>query len=169
MSKWTRRLQTRCAGRRTLPCASPSRAVRKGEADACVSSGNTGALMATARYVLKTLPALTVPPSSLPCRAMAAIPSCWTWAPTSVCTAQHLAAVCDHGYRSCGRHARYPGCAGCAAQHRARDIKGDDLVREAAELLSHSTLNYVGIIEGDGIFNGKADVVCATGSWATWR
>ena len=45
----------------------------------------------------------------------------------------------------------------------AEDIKGNDTVREAAALLNASTLNYVGFIEGNDLFSGKADVVVTDG------
>ena len=139
-------------------------AVRTGQADACVSSGNSGALMATARYVLKTLPGVDRPAmiSAVPCRG-----DSYTFmldlGANVGCTARHLLQFAIMGTVI---------AEGILDIQRARvallnigleDIKGDDLVREAAELLSRSTLNYVGYIEGDGIFNGKADVVVSDG------
>ena len=60
-SRWTSRRPTRCARRRTRRCASRSTWCKDGEAHACVSAGNTGALMAIARFVLKTLPGIDRP------------------------------------------------------------------------------------------------------------
>ena len=56
--------------------------IKAGEADACVSAGNTGALMATSRFVLKTLPGIDRQLSSQPCRLYAARYICWILAPT---------------------------------------------------------------------------------------
>ena len=139
-------------------------AVRTGQADACVSSGNSGALMATARYVLKTLPGVDRPAmiSAVPCRGDGYTFMLDLGANVG-CTARHLLQFAIMGTVI---------AEGILDIQRARvallnigleDIKGDDLVREAAELLSRSTLNYVGYIEGDGIFNGKADVVVSDG------
>ena len=43
------------------------------------------------------------------------------------------------------------------------NIKGDEVVREAGELLSQSALNYIGFVEGDAVFSGKADVIVSDG------
>ena len=139
-------------------------AVRSGDADACVSSGNTGALMATARYVLKTLPGVDRPAiiSSVPCMGGGYTLMLDLGANVG-CTAQHLLQFAIMGSVV---------AEGILDIERARvallnigleDIKGNELVREAADLLNCSTLNYVGYIEGDGIFNGKADVVVSDG------
>ncbi len=138
-------------------------AVRSGEADACVSSGNTGALMATARYVLKTLPGVDRPAiiSAVPC-----IGGCTFMLDLGAnigCTARHLlqfaimGAVVAEGILDI----RSPRVA--LLNIGIEDIKGNDLVRAAADLLGRSTLNYVGYIEGDGIFKGEADVVVSDG------
>lgn len=139
-------------------------AVRSGEADACVSSGNTGALLATARYVLKTLPGVDRPAiiSAVPCMG-GGYTFMLDLGANVGCTAQHLlqfaimGTVVAEGILDM-QHARV-----ALLNIGLEDIKGDDLVREAAELLSRSKLNYVGYIEGDGIFNGKADVVVSDG------
>ena len=139
-------------------------AVRSGEADACVSSGNTGALMATARYVLKTLPGVDRPAiiSAVPCMG-GGYTFMLDLGANVGCTAQHLlqfaimGTVVAEGILDM-QHARV-----ALLNIGLEDIKGDCLVREAAELLSRSKLNYVGYIEGDGIFNGKADVVVSDG------
>ena len=139
-------------------------AVRSGEADACVSSGNTGALLATARYVLKTLPGVDRPAiiSAVPCMG-GGYTFMLDLGANVGCTAQHLlqfaimGAVVAEGILDI-QHARV-----ALLNIGLEDIKGDDLVRQAAELLSRSKLNYVGYIEGDGIFNGKADVVVSDG------
>ncbi len=139
-------------------------AVRRGEADACVSSGNTGALMATARYVLKTLPGVDRPAiiSAVPCLGGGHTFMLDLGANVG-CSAQHLLQFAIMG------SVVAEGILGLERPRVAllniglEDIKGNELVREAAELLSRSNLNYVGYIEGDGIFNGKADVVVTDG------
>ena len=138
-------------------------AVRSGDADACVSSGNTGALMATARYVLKTLPGVDRPAiiSAVPC--MGGYTYMLDLGANIGCTAHHLLEFAIMGTVVAEGMLDIQGARVALLNIGLEDIKGDDLVREAAELLSRSTLNYVGYIEGDGIFNGKADVVVSDG------
>ena len=138
-------------------------AVRSGEADACVSSGNTGALMATARYVLKTLPGVDRPAiiSAVPC--MGGYTFMLDLGANIGCTAQHLLQFAIMGTVIAEGMLDIRDARVALLNIGLEEIKGDDLVREAADLLSHSTLNYVGYIEGDGIFNGKADVVVCDG------
>ena len=138
-------------------------AVRSGEADACVSSGNTGALMATARYVLKTLPGVDRPAiiSAVPC--MGGYTYMLDLGANIGCTAHHLLEFATMGTVVAEGMLDIQGARVALLNIGLEDIKGNDLVREAAELLSRSTLNYVGYIEGDGIFNGKADVVVSDG------
>lgn len=139
-------------------------AVRRGEADACVSSGNTGALMATARYVLKTLPGVDRPAiiSAVPCMGNG-----YTFmldlGGNVGCNAQHLLQFAIMGSVVAEGILDIPRARVALLNVGLEDIKGNELVREAADLLSRSTLNYVGYIEGDGIFNGKADVVVSDG------
>ena len=138
-------------------------AVRSGEADACVSSGNTGALMATARYVLRTLPGVDRPAiiSAVPC--MGGHTFMLDLGANIGCTARHLLQFAIMGTVVAEGMLDIRAARVALLNIGLEDIKGDDLVREAAELLSQSTLNYVGYIEGDGIFNGKADVVVCDG------
>ncbi|WP_428101903.1 phosphate acyltransferase PlsX [Candidatus Rariloculus sp.] len=137
--------------------------VKTAEADACVSSGNTGALMATARYVLKTLPGIDRP------AIISAVPGLKS--PTFMldiganvgCTADHLVQFALMGSVI---------AAGILDIEKPRvgllnigeeDIKGNEVIREAGNLLSHSGLNYQGFVEGDGIFHADVDVVVSDG------
>ena len=139
-------------------------AVRSGEAHACVSSGNTGALMATARYVLKTLPGVDRPAiiSAVPCMG-GGYTFMLDLGANVGCTAHHLLQFAIMGAVVAEGILDIPRARIALLNIGLEDIKGDDVVREAAELLSRSALNYVGYIEGDGIFNGKADVVVSDG------
>jgi glycerol-3-phosphate acyltransferase PlsX len=137
--------------------------VKEGVADACVSAGNTGALMAISRFVLKMLPGIDRP-------AICAI------LPT---TLGHTH-VLDLGANvDCGpEHLLQFGIMGAslvsAIEHKDRptvgllnigeeDIKGNDVVKRAAELLRESGLNFVGNVEGDGLYKGEAEVVVCDG------
>ncbi|KAA6186320.1 phosphate acyltransferase PlsX [Thiohalocapsa marina] len=137
--------------------------VKDGTADACVSAGNTGALMATARFVLKTLPQIDRP------AIMSAIPS--VDGHTHVldlganvdCTAEHLFqfAVMGSELVKAVEGVEHPRVG--LLNIGAEEIKGNDQVRGAHELLSASSLDYVGYVEGDGIYTGGVDVVVADG------
>ena len=89
--------------------------VKSGEADACVSSGNTGALMATARYVLKTLPGIDRPAIISAVPGSKARRTCSISAPMSVARREHLVAVRVDGLRRRRRHARHRAAARRAA------------------------------------------------------
>ncbi|MBF7072916.1 phosphate acyltransferase PlsX [Glaciecola sp. MH2013] len=139
--------------------------VAENEADACVSSGNTGALMAIAYYVLKTLPGVSRP-------------ALISWLPkiegkkvllldlgASVnCDAEGLFQYAVMGSVFAEQ------CNGIKAPKVAllnvgeEDIKGNTLVKHADQLLQDSQgTNYIGYVEGDQIFSGKADVVVTDG------
>jgi glycerol-3-phosphate acyltransferase PlsX len=137
--------------------------VKEGEADACVSAGNTGALMATARYVLRTLPGIDRP------AIIAAVPG--VRGPTYMldvganvgCTAEQLLqfAVMGSVIAADMLEQRRPRVGLLNIGHE--DIKGNDVIREAGRLLSDSDLNYVGFVEGDHVFMSDVDVVVSDG------
>jgi phosphate acyltransferase len=137
--------------------------VKSGEADACVSSGNTGALMATARYVLKTLPGIDRP------AIISAVPG--LNGPTYMldlganvgCTAQHLLQFALMGSVVAGDMLETARPRVGLLNIGQEDIKGNEVVREANELLAGSGLNYIGFVEGDGIFHADVDVVVSDG------
>ena len=137
--------------------------VKNGEADACVSAGNTGALMAISRFVLKMLPGIDRP-------AICAI----------LPTATGHTHVLDLGANvDCSpEHLLQFGIMGAslvsAIEHKdrptvgilnigAEEIKGNDVVKRAAELLKESGLNFVGNVEGDGLYKGEAEVIVCDG------
>jgi glycerol-3-phosphate acyltransferase PlsX len=137
--------------------------VKRGEADACVSSGNTGALMATARYVLKTLPGIDRP------AIISAVPSLkgrtymLDLGANVGCTSQHLLQFALMGSVVAGDMLEVARPRVGLLNIGQEDIKGNDVVREAGELLSQSGLNYTGFVEGDGIFLADVDVVVSDG------
>ena len=137
--------------------------VRSGRAQACVSAGNTGALMALSRYVLKTLPGIDRP-------AMV----------TAIPTARGPCCLLDLGANvDCSAEQLYQfALMGVVASEAAgvvnprvallnigtEEIKGNQQVKLAATLLQQATgLNYIGFIEGDGLYRGEADVVVCDG------
>lgn len=137
--------------------------VKEGQADACVSSGNTGALMATARYVLKTLPGIDRP------AIISAVPG--VKGPTYMldlganvgCTPEHLMQFALMGSVVAEDMLEIARPRVGLLNIGLEDMKGNETVREAGELLAGSGLNYVGFVEGDGIFHADVDVVVSDG------
>ena len=137
--------------------------VKSGDADACVSAGNTGALMAISRFVLKMLPGIDRP-------AICAI------LPTATghthvldlganvdCTPEQLLQFGIMGASLVGaiEHTDRPTVG--ILNIGEEDIKGNEVVKRAAELLKDSGLNFIGNVEGDGLYKGEADVVVCDG------
>ncbi|WP_131781675.1 phosphate acyltransferase PlsX [Legionella gresilensis] len=138
--------------------------VKDGRAEACVSAGNTGALMATARFVLKTLPGIDRP------AIIAELP-----------TLQSKTRVIDLGANvdSCAEHLFQFAVMGSALIQAIdkkskpkiallnigeEEIKGNDKIKRTAHMLANcSLLNYVGYVEGDGFYSGEVDLVVCDG------
>ena len=137
--------------------------VKEGIADACVSSGNTGALMATAKFVLKTLPGVDRPAFIAELPAKGGSLHMLDLGANTQATAEQLFQYAMMGSIVASDVARIDRPRVALLNIGAEDIKGNDTVREAAALLSDSTLNYVGFIEGNDLFSGKADVVVTDG------
>jgi glycerol-3-phosphate acyltransferase PlsX len=138
--------------------------VKAGEAHACVSAGNTGALMATARFVLKMLPNVDRPAIAT------AIPSIegHTWmldlGANVDCSAEHLfqfAVMASELVASVDDEVPEPRIG--LLNIGQEEIKGNEQVKGAHELLSKSSLNYIGYVEGDDVCKGGVDVVVADG------
>ncbi len=138
--------------------------VKSGAAHACVSAGNTGALMAISRFVLKTLPGIDRP-------AIATVlPNAkdgWTYV-------LDLGANVDCTPEQLMQFGVMGAMLVAAVEHKARpsvgllnigieDIKGNETVKLAADLLRASGLNFQGNVEGDDIYKGTTDVVVCDG------
>ncbi len=137
--------------------------VKSGEAQACVSAGNTGALMAILRFVLKTLPGIDRPAIISVLPTMKGSTYVLDLGANVDCTAEHLLqfAVMGSTLVSAVEHKESPRVGLLNIGEEA--IKGNEVVKQAAELLRASGLNFVGNVEGDGIFKGEADVVVCDG------
>lgn len=137
--------------------------VASGQAQACVSAGNTGALMALSRFILKTLPGIDRP------AMVAAIPT-----ERGYCQLLDLGANVDCSAENLYQFA-VMGSVAAEALGVVRpkvallnvgieDIKGNQQVKLAAGLLQAAPgLNYTGFVEGDGLYRGEADVVVCDG------
>ncbi len=137
--------------------------VRDGHAQACVSAGNTGALMALARHVLKTLPGVDRPAmaTAIPTQDGACL--LLDLGANVDCTAEHLyqfAVMGSVAAQSLGIEQPRVALLNVGTE----DIKGNQQVKAASVLLRQAAgLNYLGFIEGDGLFRGEADVAVCDG------
>ncbi len=140
--------------------------VKDGIASACVSAGNTGALVATARFVLKTLPGIDRP----------AITTCLpTMNPDKSTIMLDLGANVDSKAPYLCQLAVMGTVLSSVIDNNSRprvallnigseEIKGNEQIKQAAQLLAKNTnINYVGFVEGDDLFKGNVDVVVCDG------
>ena len=137
--------------------------VRDGDADACVSSGNTGALMATARFVLRMLPGIDRPAIIVELPAIGGSFHMLDVGANTQANADQLFQYAVMGSIVTSDIAGINKPRVALLNIGAESIKGHETVREAAAMLGGSTLNYIGFIEGSELFAGKADVVVADG------
>lgn len=137
--------------------------VKEGRAQACVSAGNTGALMAISKYLLKTLPGIDRPAI---CCAMPGIEG-----HTYILD---LGANVDSDPEQLFQFAVMGSALSNAVEGiaspkvgllnvGAEENKGNDRVKKAASLLSGSRLNYIGFVEGNDIYSGRVDVIVCDG------
>ncbi len=137
--------------------------VKKGEAAACVSAGNTGALLATARFVLGMIPGIDRP------AIVSAVPAAHghtvmlDLGANPDCTADNLVQFAVMGSVIAtdlhGIDRPRVGLLNIGEE----DIKGTEEVREAHRRLAAAPINYAGFVEGDDIFSGNVDVVVTDG------
>jgi glycerol-3-phosphate acyltransferase PlsX len=137
--------------------------VKSGAADACVSAGNTGALMATGRFVLKTIEGIDRPAIISRIRARHGHTHMLDLGANSECTAEHLFQFAVMGSVVAGDLHGIARPRIGVLNIGEEETKGDSVVQEAARLLSASSLNYIGFVEGNDIFSGEADVVVTDG------
>lgn len=140
--------------------------VKESQAQACVSAGNTGALMATARFVLKTLPGIDRP------AIITALP---TMKDSTKVRVLDLGANVDSQAEHIFQFAVMGSVLTSAVDNIQRptvgllnigseEIKGNEQVKKAAQLLSETpAINYIGYVEGDEIYKGVADVIVCDG------
>ncbi|GAA5168312.1 phosphate acyltransferase PlsX [Viridibacterium curvum] len=137
--------------------------VKNGEAHAVISAGNTGALMAISRFVLKTLPGIDRP------AIVQVLPT--THGQTYMldlganvdCTADHLLQFGIMGAMlvEAVEHIERPEVG--LLNIGTEEIKGNEVVKQAGELLRGSGLNFVGNVEGDDIYTGVCQVIVCDG------
>mgnify|MGYP001353330735 CR=1 FL=1 len=140
--------------------------VKEGRAHGCVSAGNTGALMATARFVLKTIPGISRPaivvdmPTLKPNKFVRLL----DLGANVDCSAEQLSqfAIMGSALVSAADGIEEPKVA--LLNIGSEDIKGNEVVKQAAELLGNMpAINYIGFVEGNDIFAGNVDVIVCDG------
>ena len=137
--------------------------VKEGVAQACVSAGNTGALMATARFVLKTLPGIDRPAIITAWPTMRGHVHILDLGANVDSSPEQLLQFGIMGSLLVGALEHKPDPKVCLLNIGVEDIKGNETVKKAAELFRNSKLNYGGYVEGDEIFTGNTDVVVCDG------
>jgi glycerol-3-phosphate acyltransferase PlsX len=137
--------------------------VKEGAAQAAVSAGNTGALMATARFVLKTLAGIDRPAIVTTLPTVHGHVHMLDLGANVDCTPEQLLqfAIMGSILVSAVEGKERPTVA--LLNIGAEDIKGNEVVKKAHDLLRASPLNYVGYAEGDEIYTGTADVIVCDG------
>ena len=137
--------------------------VKEGEAGACVSAGNTGALMAISKFVLKTIKGIDRPAIATTLPAIDGHTLMLDLGANVDCSADHLYQFAMMGSILAnavdGMEAPRIGLLNIGAE----DIKGNEQVKQAAPLLAQSSLNYIGYVEGDEIYSDHVDVVVCDG------
>lgn len=137
--------------------------VKQGEANACVSAGNTGALMAIARFVLKTLPGIDRPALCTTIPAMNGHTHVLDLGANLDCTAEHLQQFGVMGATLAEAVDNVDNPRVGLLNIGAEEIKGNEQVKGAAKLLDSSGINYIGYVEGNEIYTEAADVIVCDG------
>ena len=137
--------------------------VKQGEAQACVSAGNTGALMAISRFVLKTLPGIDRPAIATILPTLKGHTYVLDLGANVDCTAEHLLQFAIMGSELVSSIEGRPQPTIGLLNVGEEEIKGNETVKRAAELLRASDLNFHGNVEGDDIYKGTTDVVVCDG------
>ena len=137
--------------------------VKDGVADGCVSAGNTGALMAIARFVLKTLPGIDRPAIASQLPTKKGETTALDLGANVNCTPQQLVQFAAMGSALVAAVDGIERPTIGLLNIGEEDIKGNEIVKQAAELLRGSGLNFYGNVEGDDIYKGTTDVVVCDG------
>lgn len=144
--------------------AAAIRAVHEGDADACVSGGNTGALMALGLFILGVLPGVTRPAicSEIPTQRGSCL--VLDLGANTDCSAEQLKQFALLGSLTAENLFSVKSPSVKLLNIGSESTKGNQMIQQTAKLLQNqSCINYQGFIEGDGLFAGMADVVVCDG------
>jgi len=137
--------------------------VKEQKASACVSAGNTGALMATARFVLKMLEGIERPAIITQLPALQGETWVLDLGANVDCSADNLFQFAVMGSELLSATGKRTNPKVGLLNIGQEEIKGNEQVKKAHELLSNADLNYIGYVEGDDIYTGDVDVVVTDG------
>ncbi len=137
--------------------------VKEQKAQACVSAGNTGALMATARFVLKMLPGIQRPAICTAIPTMKGHVHMLDLGANIDVSSDHLFefAVMASVLAEVVDKVKNPSIG--LLNIGEEELKGNDQIKEAAKQIANSPLNYYGFVEGDDIYKGTTDIVVCDG------
>lgn len=137
--------------------------VHEGRARAAVSAGNTGALMATAKFVLKTLPGIDRPAIMTTLPSITGHTHMLDLGANVDCSADHLFQFAVMGSITASAVDNVDNPRVGLLNVGSEAMKGNAQVKEADRLLSGASINYIGFVEGDDIYSGDVDVVVCDG------
>jgi glycerol-3-phosphate acyltransferase PlsX len=137
--------------------------VKDGSVQACVSAGNTGALMATSKFVLKTIQGISRPAI---CTVLPGIKSHTHMLDLGAnleCTPENLAEFALMGSVLAQSVDGIKNPSIGLLNIGSEAIKGNESIKRASKLIAESRLNYHGFVEGDDIYKGTVDVIVTDG------
>jgi glycerol-3-phosphate acyltransferase PlsX len=137
--------------------------VKEGVVDACISAGNTGALMATGKFVLKTIPGIDRPAICTSLPTITGHTHMLDLGANIDCTPEHLLQFALMGSVLAQSVDDNPAPKIGLLNIGSEAIKGNEIVKQANKLIGETSLNYAGFVEGDDIYTGKVDVVVSDG------
>jgi glycerol-3-phosphate acyltransferase PlsX len=137
--------------------------VKEGEVQACVSAGNTGALMATSKFVLKTIRGISRPAICTILPGIAGHTYMLDLGANLECTPENLAEFALMGSVLAQSVEGIDNPTVGLLNIGSEAIKGNETVKKASQLISESRLNYYGFVEGDDIYKGTVNVIVTDG------
>jgi len=137
--------------------------VKDDKAQACVSAGNTGALMAVAKFVLKTIPGIDRPAICTSMPTMKGHVHVLDLGANVGCTGENLMQFALMGSVLTKAVDDNPKPKVGLLNIGEEEIKGHQRIKDAHKLLADTSINYIGYVEGDDIYKGNTDVVACDG------
>jgi len=137
--------------------------VNDGTAAACVSAGNTGALMAIAKFVLKTIPGIDRPAIIGVFPSLSGRTYVLDLGANVDSSAEHLRQFAIMGYELVKAVENIPDPKVGLLNIGEEEIKGNEQVKQAVKLIADSHINFMGFVEGNDIYTGDVDIIVTDG------
>ncbi len=137
--------------------------VKAGKAQACVSAGNTGALMAISKFVLKTIPGIDRPAIIGVVPSLRGHTHVLDLGANVDSSAEHLRQFAIMAYELVKAVENIPEPKVGLLNIGEEEIKGNEQVKQAVKLIADSHINFIGFVEGNDIYTGDVDVVVTDG------